>query len=307
MATALIYHPICRLHDMGPSHPECPRRLDVIADMLMTFRVLDMLVHADAPAVSREQLLRVHTQEYLDWLEQKLPQQGLSSIDMDTAMNPQTLDAARHAAGAAVIATDMVIEGRAANAFCNVRPPGHHAGSETAMGFCFYNNVAVAAAHALEAHGLERVAVLDFDVHHGNGTDQIFMNDPRVLVCSLYQQGLFPFADGQDHHVGGIDVALPPGCGGSDMRQAVESSWLPAMAKFKPQMVFVSAGFDAHANDDISELLFSDADYQWLSELVLSVAAEYADGRLVSTLEGGYDLDSLARCAALHVKALSGL
>jgi len=307
MATALISHPDCRKHDMGPSHPECPRRVDVITDMLMTQRLLDMLMHFDAPRVSREQLARVHTVPYLDWLNSLRPEHGLTPIDMDTAIGPRTLDAAQRAAGAVVLATDLVMEGKISNAFCNIRPPGHHASSDTAMGFCFYNNVAVGAAHALEQHGLDRVAVLDFDVHHGNGTDHIFMDDPRVLVCSLYQRGLFPFADGQDHHVGGIDVALPPGCGGSDMRTAVESAWLPAMKTFRPQMVFVSAGFDAHASDEISDLMFSDADYGWLSELVMAVADEHADGRLVSSLEGGYDLDSLARSVALHIKTLSGL
>ena len=307
MATAFITHPDCRLHDMGPSHPECPRRIDAITDMLMTLRVLDMLMHLDAPRVTREQLLRVHSPDYLDGLQRILPESGLVSIDLDTGMNPKTLDAAARAAGAAVLATDQVISGRAANAFCNVRPPGHHATADQAMGFCFQNNVAVGAAHALVAHGLERVAILDFDVHHGNGTDLIFEDDPRVLVCSLYQQGLFPFSEGGDHHVGGIDVALPPGCGGDEMRTAVEQAWLPAMQAFRPQMVFVSAGFDAHAHDEMSDLMFSDDDYKRLTRLVLSVAADYAEGRLVSLLEGGYDMDSLARCAAAHVKELSGL
>lgn len=307
MATALISHPDCRLHDMGPLHPECPRRIDVITDMLMTMRVLDMLVHTEAPPASREELLRVHHGAYLDQLRSMLPAQGFVPIDMDTVMNPKTLDAAERAAGAVVRATDMVLSGEVANAFCNVRPPGHHATPDTAMGFCFYNNIAIGVAHALEQHGLERVAVLDFDVHHGNGTDLIFMDDPRVQVCSLYQQGLFPFSEGQDHHVGGVDLALPAGCGGNDMRTAVEAVWLPAMESFRPQMVFVSAGFDAHAHDEMSGLMFSDADYAWLSELVMQIADRYAGGRLVSSLEGGYDLDSLGRCAAAHVKILSGL
>jgi acetoin utilization deacetylase AcuC-like enzyme len=307
MATALISHPDCRLHDMGSHHPECPRRVDAINDLLLSLRVLDMLLMFDAPRVSREQLERVHDSAYLDWLEEILPDKGFTCIDMDTGMNTKTLRAARRAAGALILATDLVATSRADNAFCNVRPPGHHATADTAMGFCFYNNVALGVAHALSVHNMERVAVLDFDVHHGNGTDLIFMHDPRVLVCSLYQQGLFPFSEGEDHHVGGIDVALPEGSGGSEMRRAVEDAWLPALDEFRPDMVFVSAGFDAHAHDDISDLLFSDADFAWLSELVLSVADRHAGGRLVSTLEGGYDLDSLARCAAAHVKTLAGL
>ena len=292
---------------MGSFHPECPRRLDVINDMLLSLRVLDMLAQFDAPCVTHEQLLRVHTPDYLEWLRQSLPENGYTIIDLDTSMNPKTLDAAERAAGAVVLATDQVISGRITNAFCNVRPPGHHATADTAMGFCFYNNIAVGVAHALDAHGLERVAVLDFDVHHGNGTDTIFKDDPRVLVCSLYQQGLFPFSGDGDHHVGGIDVALPEGTGGTEMRQAVEAAWLPALENFRPEMIFVSAGFDAHAHDEMSGLMFSDADYEWLSSLVISIAGKYAQGRLVSSLEGGYDLDSLGRCAAAHVKKLSGL
>jgi acetoin utilization deacetylase AcuC-like enzyme len=222
-------------------------------------------------------------------------------------MNPKTLVAAQRAAGAAVLATDLVVSKRAENAFCNIRPPGHHATSGTAMGFCFFNNVAVAAAHAMAAHAIERVAILDFDVHHGNGTDVIFENDPRVMVCSLFQRDLYPFSGGLAHAGKGINVELPAGSGGEEMRNAVENKWLPALAGFSPQMIFVSAGFDAHVSDEMSDLVFSDSDFRWLSELTLSVATTHAGGRLVSVLEGGYDLDSLARCAAAHVKTLARL
>lgn len=307
MVTALVSHPDCRLHEMGSYHPECPSRLDAITDKLLTLRLLDMLAHYDAPLASREQLLRVHSAAYLDWLQQRLPETGYFDIDLDTRMNPKTLLAAHRAAGAAVLATDLVVSGRAGNAFCNIRPPGHHASSDTPMGFCFYNNVAVAAAHALAEHPVERVAILDFDVHHGNGTDVIFENDPRVMVCSLFQGDLWPFASGSSHQSNGIDVALPAGSGGEEMRKSVEETWLPALGEFKPEMIFVSAGFDAHACDDMSGLMFSDADFRWLSELTLDVAERHAGGRLVSMLEGGYDLESLARCAADHVRVLAGL
>lgn len=307
MATALISHPACRLHEMGALHPECPERTDVITDKLLSLRLLDMLAQYDAPEVTREQLLRVHSASYLQWLQDRLPHSGYSDIDLDTRMNPKTLVAAHRAAGAAVFATDLVATGRVENAFCNVRPPGHHATSDTAMGFCFFNNVAVAAAHALAEYSFERVAILDFDVHHGNGTDVIFENDSRVMVCSLFQRDLYPFSSGHSHVSKGINVALPPGCGGQEMRSAVEETWLPALEEFKPRMIFVSAGFDAHASDDISDLVFSDSDFTWLSELTRNIAAAYAEGRLVSTLEGGYDLDSLARCAAAHVRVLAGL
>jgi acetoin utilization deacetylase AcuC-like enzyme len=292
---------------MGDLHPECPARLDAITDYLLSLRLLDLLAQYDAPLVTREQLLRVHSASYLDWLQQRLPDSGYFDIDLDTRMNPKTLVAAHRAAGAAVLAVDLVATGRNENAFCNIRPPGHHATSTTAMGFCFFNNVAVATAHALAEYPFERVAILDFDVHHGNGTDVIFENDPRVLVCSLFQRDLYPFSGELAHAGTGINVKLPAGSGGEEMRKPVEQTWLPALADFRPEMVFVSAGFDAHASDEMSDLVFSDADYRWLTELIFGVAAAHAGGRIVSVLEGGYDLHSLARCAATHVKILAGL
>jgi acetoin utilization deacetylase AcuC-like enzyme len=292
---------------MGPAHPERPQRLDVITDMLMTLRLLDLLAHHDAPRASRAQLLRVHTPDYLDWLEAIVPESGYRDIDLDTRMTPKTPEAALRAAGAAVLATDLVVDGEVENAFCPVRPPGHHASAARAMGFCFFNNVAIAAAHALEVRELERVAIIDFDVHHGNGTDDIFEHDDRVLFCSLFQTGLFPLTDWSEPRQGGVYIPLEGGAGGETMRRAVEESWGPALDAFRPEMVFVSAGFDAHVDDDISELAFSDADYHWLTQFVLNIARSHANGRLVSLLEGGYELQSLARCAGGHVKLLSGL
>jgi acetoin utilization deacetylase AcuC-like enzyme len=292
---------------MGPAHPERPQRLDVINDMLMTLRLLDLLAHHDAPRATRAQLLRVHTPGYLDWLASIVPETGYRDIDLDTRMTPKTPEAARRAAGSVVLASDLVLDGQVRNAFCPVRPPGHHATADRAMGFCFFNNVAIGVAHALEVRELERVAIIDFDVHHGNGTDAIFEHDDRVLFCSLFQTGLFPLTDWSEPEHGGQYVPLPPGADGADMRRAVERTWRPALDAFRPQMVFVSAGFDAHVDDDISDLAFTDADFHWLSEFVLDIARRHAADRLVSVLEGGYDLPSLARCAGNHVKLLSGL
>ena len=292
---------------MGPAHPECPQRIDVITDMLMTLRVLDMLQHFEAPAVTREQLLRVHSADYLDYLERILPEKGYEKIDMDTLMNPKTLKAAEFAAGSVVMGVDLVMSGRVKNAFCSVRPPGHHATTDTAMGFCFYNNVAVGAAHAAAEHGLERIAIIDFDVHHGNGTDEIFRGHQQVKLFSLFEQGLYPLDGGKKTAGGGHYIALPGGSGGAEMRQAVQEHWIPALNEFRPELVLVSAGFDAHLQDEISDLHFSDADFQWMTQRCLDVAEEHAEGRLVSALEGGYDLDSLARCAAAHIKQLANL
>jgi acetoin utilization deacetylase AcuC-like enzyme len=292
---------------MGSAHPECFQRLDVITDMLMTLRVLDMLVHFEAPKVTREQLLRVHDYGYLEYLERILPESGYRTIDLDTRMNPKTLKAAEFAAGSAVTAVDKVMAGDVKNAFCAVRPPGHHATSDQAMGFCFYNNVAVGAMHAIDEHGLERVAVIDFDVHHGNGTDEIFTGNDRVKLFSLYETGLFPMESSKKADGDGVYIGLAAGSGGPELRAAVENAWLPELDAFRPQMVFVSAGFDAHLQDEMSSLNFSDADYQWLTDVCLDTAEKHAGGRLVSVLEGGYDLDSLARCAAAHIKQLANL
>lgn len=307
MSTVFITHPACRRHEMGPDHPECFQRLDVITDMLMTLRVLDLLAHSDAPQASREELLRVHDARYLDDLERILPDKGYANIDLDTRMCPKTLKAARYAAGSAVQAVDEVMTGQVKNAFCAVRPPGHHASRDTAMGFCFYNNVAVGAAHAIAEYDLERVAIVDFDVHHGNGTDEIFNGDEKVKLFSLYETGLFPMERGQEPEGDGVYLPLPPGTGSKAMRAAVEQTWLPALDAFEPQLLMVSAGFDAHVQDEMSGLVFTDADFRWLTRTCLDVAERHAQGRLVSILEGGYDLDSLARCAAQHIKQMANL
>ncbi len=267
----------------------------------------DHLLHVEARAATREELERVHAAWYLEMLEARAPSEGFEHLDPDTWLSPNTLPAARHAAGAAILATEVVLEGRASTAFCCVRPPGHHAGQASAMGFCYYNNVAVAAAHALASGAVERVAILDFDVHHGNGTEEIFLADDRVLLCSSYQHPFYPYtgAPSVPGHI--ANVPLPAGTKGPEFRAAIEAQWLPEIERFAPQLIFVSAGFDAHAGDPLAQLLLTVDDYTWITERILELAAKHAHGRVVSSLEGGYALDALAACACAHVRTLANL
>lgn len=306
MSLTYITHADCSEHHAGELHPESPARLDVIRDHLISMRVIDMLVEREAPEVTREQLERVHDPVYLDELETLQPSEGLKSIDPDTWLSPYTLAAARRAAGAGVLGVDMVMKGEAERVFCGVRPPGHHAESNRAMGFCFYNNVAVAAAHALKAHKLKRVAIVDFDAHWGNGTDEIFANEKKVGIFATFEDHLFP--DGDVPSVPGriYNDALPPGTTGRDMRHEFHDHLLPALDAFKPQLLLVSAGFDAHREDEISHLRFNDDDFVWITDQVVAIAEKHAKGRIVSILEGGYALPALGRCVALHLKALLG-
>jgi acetoin utilization deacetylase AcuC-like enzyme len=304
MAVAFISHPHCLRHQMGDGHPERPARLGAIEDELHTRGLYDLLLHREAPRASVEQLLRVHPLEHVEGLSNLSPAEGLAHIDPDTWMCPDTFEAALRAAGANVLATDLVMSGAAERAFCNVRPPGHHAERATAMGFCFFNNVAVAARHALDHHGLERVAVLDFDVHLGNGTEDIFRDDPRVLLCSSYQYPLWPDQDPPTIPGRVINCPLPPGSGSDVFRRAVTEHWLPALEQFAPQLLLISAGFDAHAADDMSHLRLSTTDYGWVTQVACEVAGRHARGRVVSTLEGGYELRSLAASAATHIEQL---
>ena len=307
MSTLFITHTDCALHDMGEHHPECPARLAAIEDQLIAAQLMDHLVRLDAPKATREQLARVHDEGYLDAVEEAAPTEGWVQLDPDTAMNAHSLDAALHGAGAGVLATDRVMQGDAENAFCSVRPPGHHAVRDRAMGFCIFNNVAVAAAHALEHHGLERVAIVDFDVHHGNGTEDIFQDDPRVLMVSTFQHPFYPYSGADNPADNMVNIPLAAGSGTKAFRLAVETHWLPALAIYKPQMIFISAGFDAHREDQLAMLNFVESDYAWVTEQLMAVAREHADGRIVSLLEGGYALSALGRSAAAHVKVLAGL
>jgi acetoin utilization deacetylase AcuC-like enzyme len=292
---------------MGAQHPECPARLRAIDDQLIASGLMNYLQHVAAPLVTRSQLERVHAPDYVNGLESAAPEKGLIHLDPDTAMNPHTLTAALRAAGAAVQATDMVLGGEAAVAFCSVRPPGHHAERARAMGFCLFNNVAVAAAHALDAHGLKRVAVVDFDVHHGNGTEEIFRGDPRVMMVSTFQHPFYPYSGVEGRSERMVNVPLAAYSGGREFRAAVEGYWLPALESFRPEMIFISAGFDAHRDDDMAMLNLTEADYAWVTESIKTVADRHAGGRIVSVLEGGYELHALGRSVAAHLKVLGGL
>jgi acetoin utilization deacetylase AcuC-like enzyme len=305
VAIAFISHPVCLRHEMGEGHPERPERLVAVEAGVADAGLEPRLARGEAPAASREQLLRVHDAAYLDALERLAPAHGLVQLDPDTAMNPCTLPAALRAAGAGVLGTDLVIAGASESAFCNVRPPGHHAERARAMGFCFLNNVAVAAAHALERHGLERVAIVDFDVHHGNGTEDIFRDDPRVLMVSTFQHPFYPGSGVEGRSERMVNVPLPAGAGSEEFRAAVTREWLPALERFEPEMLFFSAGFDGHRDDAMAMLRLVEADYAWVTEQVRAVAERFARGRMVSMLEGGYHLPALARSAAAHLEQLS--
>ncbi|MGB7757200.1 MAG: histone deacetylase family protein [Salinisphaera sp.] len=305
MATAYFSrHDLCRAHDMGHGHPEAPDRLPAIEQGLDVVGIGAALDRRDAPEASIEAIKRVHDEFHVDELLAIAPKTGRVPIDGDTSLTPQTLPAARHAAGAGIAAVDAILAGEAANAFCAVRPPGHHAEYAKAMGFCFFNNIAIAAAHALAVGGLERVAILDFDVHHGNGTEDVLRHEPRVLFCSTYQNPLFPFT--KDESIPGrlIKTPLRAGTGGSVFRRAVERDWLPALDEARPDMILISAGFDAHRADPLADLQLEAEDFQWVTERITEAADRYCDGRVVSMLEGGYALDALAASAAIHVKTL---
>jgi len=292
---------------MGAYHPERPERLTAIEDQLIASGIGQHLARYEAPLATDEELARVHPMQYVRAIRDAAPQEGTVHLDPDTAMNPYSLRAALRAAGAAVLATDLVMRGEADSAFCSVRPPGHHACRARSMGFCIFNNVAVAARHARHAHGVERVAIIDFDVHHGNGTEEIFQNDPHVLMASTFQHPFYPYCGTEDPAPNMVNVPLAAGAGSRQFREAVLESWLPALEGFKPQLVVFSAGFDAHAEDDMAMLRFSDADYAWVTEQVKAVADRHAKGRMVSMLEGGYALGALGRSAVQHVRVLAGL
>jgi acetoin utilization deacetylase AcuC-like enzyme len=307
MKAAYISHPSSTRHEMGDGHPECPDRVAVIADRLLMRGVLDFMESFESPAATPEQLARAHDALYVAELIAKAPVDGYLQVDPDTAMNPHTLTAALHAAGAAILATELVAGGRFRRAFCNVRPPGHHAERRAAMGFCFFNNVAVGIRHALDVVGLERVALVDFDVHHGNGSEDIFAGEERVLMVSTFQSRLYPF-NGEDARGPNMcNVPLPPYSDGAALRDAVTGRWLPALRAFRPQMLFVSAGFDAHREDDMSHLGWLDADYAWVTRQLVDLADEHCEGRIVSMLEGGYCLPALARSVEQHVRTLIDL
>lgn len=289
---------------MGARHPESPQRLRAIEEALATAGILTRLQRVEAPPASREQLLRVHEARYLQHLQSVSPASGTVRLDPDTAMNPHSLEAAQRAAGAVVRATELVLAGEVRSAFCAVRPPGHHARPTAAMGFCIFNNVAVGIAHALAAHQLERVAVVDFDVHHGNGTEEMFRADARVLMLDGFQHPYYPYS-GTQTRPGYVPLPLAGGSNGTAYRDAVRERWLPVLKRFRPELIYISAGFDAHRDDPLAHLKLDEDDYGWLTHEVRDIAEAYAGGRIVSTLEGGYNLDALGRSVVAHVRMLA--
>jgi len=292
---------------MGDQHPECPDRIGAINDMLLIKGLLDFMQPMDAPLATEKQLARAHASLYIHELAALSPTEGSVQVDPDTSMNPYTYQADLRAAGAAVLATDMVLTKGAGTAFCNVRPPGHHAEYRAAGGFCFFNNVAVGIRHAINEHGLERVALIDFDVHHGNGSEDILHDDERVLMCSIFEDKLYPFSGNVPRGPNMVNVALPARSGGELLREAVLEKWIPALDQFRPQLIFISAGFDGHRDDDMGNLGLVEADYAWITKQIVAVAQRHCQGRIVSCLEGGYVMSSLARSAAAHVKVLLGM
>lgn len=305
MSIRIYTHEACLEHDTGPGHAERPQRLVAVTQALRD--AFDDLDWHEAPRAGREQLLRVHERALVDTVLDTRPR-SILALDPDTMLSPHSAEAALRAAGAVVAAVDAACRGEAVRAFCAVRPPGHHATGDTAMGFCLFNNVAVAAAHALEQHGLERVAIVDFDVHHGNGTQDIFAQDTRVLYASSHQCPLYP-GTGSAHERGAGNIRnapLPAGAGGPRFRQAWEQGLLPALDDFRPQLLLVSAGFDAHWRDPLAGLQLDADDLGWLTARLAEVARSHAAGRMVSALEGGYDLQALAECSVAHVGAMRG-
>ena len=305
-ATLLLTHPACLTHDPGPGHPECVARLERILSALDAAD-LPGLRRTEAPRATRAQLLRVHDATMVDAVFASAPGSGYIRIDADTVMSAGSLEAALRAAGAAVAAVDAVLGGDTRRAFCAVRPPGHHATRDTPMGFCLFNNVAVAAAHALDAHHLDRVAIVDFDVHHGNGTQDIFCRDPRVLYASTHQSPLYPGTGARNERGVGqiVNAPLPPGSGSAAFRAAITGIVLPALDAFAPQLVLVSAGFDAHRRDPLANLELDADDFAWVTARLVEAAQRHAQGRIVSSLEGGYDLGALAESSVAHVRELA--
>ena len=305
MTTAYISHPDTLLHVMDGNHPESPARISAIRQALATNGLDRSLRQYQAPAAEDRHLLRVHSARYVQYIRSVAPQAGLVRLDPDTMMGPVSLSAALHATGAVILATDLVMRGEADNAFCCIRPPGHHAGRERAAGFCIFNHVATGVAHAIAEYGLERVAIIDFDVHHGDGTEDIFKDNPKVMLCSTFQHPFYPGRGADSRSDRMINVPLPAYTDGPGFRNAVEQEFAPALARFKPQMVFVSAGFDAHTDDPLAQLMLETEDYVWMTEFIRGVALRYAEGRIVSSLEGGYALPALAQAATAHIRVLA--
>lgn len=307
METIFITHPLFRLHEMGAEHPESPLRLQAIERQLQNSGLADLICQVTPKKATDEDLLRVHSLHHILNLRQRTPQHGYAEVDADTRLNPITLEAAYYAAGAGITAVDHVLGGHTKSAFCAVRPPGHHACFDRAMGFCFFNNVAVAAAYALEHYELDQVVIIDFDAHHGNGTEDIFAHHEQVYMFGFYQHPYYPSTRHSPAAANMYNEPVAAGADSEQIRHIVNTYWLPKLRQLKPKLVFFSAGFDAHEADDMAQLQLGDEDFAWITQQVMQATASSAQGRAISVLEGGYDLSSLARSVQQHIQALAGL
>ena len=306
MTTLLLSHAACLDHLTPMGHPERPDRLRAI-ERALEQEQFQMLAREEAPMTTLDVIARVHPMDYVEQIRDANPKEGMVRLDGDTTMSPGTFEAVMRAAGGAVRAVDEVMSGAVANAFVATRPPGHHAETATPMGFCLFNNAAVAARHAQAAHGAERVAIVDFDVHHGNGSQDIFWNDPTVMYCSTHQMPLYPGTGALSERGARntiVNAPLSPGDGGDQFREAMETAILPRLRDFSPDLIIISAGFDAHIRDPLANLNFVEADFTWATQKLMEIADKTAQGRVVSVLEGGYDLQGLSRSVAAHVTAL---
>ena len=307
MKTALYTHPLCLQHEMGTHHPEKPERIQVILDKLVSAGTAEHLLYIEAPEAEIADIARVHVHDMIEDARLNIPDPGRYSHLGGTLMNAYTWKAALRAAGAAVAATDATIKGEIKNAFCLVRPIGHHSTASIASGFCIFNNAAIAAMRAVAVHGLERVVIIDTDVHHGDGTEDIFKTEPRVMMVSFFQEFLFPFTGNERQRDNMVNVPVPGGTDGTRIRQVVNDIWLPALNAFRPEMIFISSGFDAHRDDPLGGMMLTHEDYAWIALQLVNVAEEHSQGRIVSFMEGGYNLEALALCANAHIRTLAGL
>lgn len=309
MKLAVLSHPECLLHQNGAQHPERPQRVAAIEEALNSSSLEKDLAFIDAPLASDQQLQKVHAKAHLKYLALNQPTAGYYHIDADTSMNKDSLTAAKRAAGAAVKAVDLVLTGQYQKAFCNIRPPGHHAGFDTAEGFCFFNNVAVAAAHALTYPDIKRVAIIDFDVHHGNGTEEIFKSrfTDQVFLLSSFEYPLYPGTQPHDKYANIQHQAFQSGDSSEKLKDIFTKHWDAALQKIKPDLIIVSAGFDAHVADRLAGVKLNEADFYWLSKKIYEYAEKYSKGRVVSSLEGGYNIDALKASAVAHLQGMMGL
>lgn len=303
--TAFISHPDTLLHIMDGSHPESPARITAIKNAVLASFLKQKLSFYDAPEASKTQLKRVHTDAYIERIFKIAPLAGLVRLDADTSMGPMSLSAALHASGAVVLATDLVLNGKVDNAFCCVRPPGHHAGKANSAGFCIFNHVAVGVAHALTYKNIKRVAIFDIDVHHGDGTEDIFKDNPNVMLCSTFQHPFYPHSGTNSRSQNMINVPMPAKSNGEDFKKVFNTIFKPAVDAFKPDIVFISAGFDAHVNDPLADCALTTQDYSWISQFIKNIVKNHCQNRLISSLEGGYHLPSLSESALAHVEILN--